>query len=56
MATNGGFVEIFVEGGTDHQICVKCQLVLRDPVLFLECGQKLCSTCYEDLKEDAKRR
>ena len=56
MATKGGYDVKFLEDVSDHLICVICQLVFRDPVLFVECGHKLCNTCYEDLKEDAKRR
>ena len=38
----------------DYLKCIICALVLRDPVMIVECGHRFCKGCYEKMKDYAK--
>merc|ERR1712168_984197 len=33
--------------------CIVCHLVLKDPVLIVDCGHRLCKHCFESLRSYA---
>lgn len=43
----------FVEDVADYLKCVVCHLVLKDPILFVACGHRLCKQCFDDMKDYA---
>jgi len=53
MDVKYGYDVNFVEDISDHLTCVICQLVLRNPVCFVDCGHRLCKSCYTDMRENA---
>ena len=34
--------------------CIVCHLVLKEPVLFVECGHRLCKSCLQSLSNYAR--
>ena len=45
----------FVTDVSDHFQCVVCHNVLKDPVLIVGCGHRLCRSCFEDIRDHATR-
>ena len=43
----------FIDKVTDHWICIICQLVLRNPVSFIDCGHRMCKSCYLKIQGEA---
>ena len=41
----------FVESISDIFKCIICHHVLREPVMFVECGHRLCTSCFQQLKQ-----
>ena len=48
-----GYDATFVEEVPELYKCKVCYLVLRDPVLIVSCGHRLCSGCFERMKKHA---
>ena len=55
MVESGGYDVRFVETVSDCFKCVICHFVLKDPVLFVECGHRLCRSCFNGIKDTATR-
>ena len=51
-----GYDATFIEDVADYLKCIICQLVLRNPVLMVECGHRLCSGCFNRMKKHAADR
>ena len=37
----------------DYLKCMVCHLVVREPVLLVECGHRFCKMCFENVKQHA---
>lgn len=48
---NGGYDANFVTEVHDLLKCAVCQFVLKNPVIILECGHRLCKECFENTKD-----
>ena len=53
---SGGYDATFVEDVADYLKCMICHLVLRNPVMLIDCGHRLCNSCYESMKKHATER
>ncbi|XP_057295412.1 TNF receptor-associated factor 3-like [Hydractinia symbiolongicarpus] len=50
---NGGYDANFVTEVHDLLKCAVCQFVLKNPVIIVECGHRLCKECFENTKDYA---
>ena len=48
--TESGFDFLFVNDVSDELICVVCHLVLKEPVQLVQCGHRLCKSCFNQIK------
>ena len=46
-----GYDVFFTSAIPNELICAVCTFALRDPVQLIECGHRLCASCFECLKE-----
>ena len=55
-ATNAcGYEEnLFTNKPPEYLRCGACSLVLKEPVVLIDCGHKYCSTCFDTLKTSAE--
>ena len=54
--TESGYDFDFVSDVSDEVICVVCHLVLKKPVQFVQCGHRLCKSCFNQIKTCADDR
>ena len=47
--SNEGYDAAFVEEPSDLYMCIICHLVLREPVMFVECSHRVCGGCFQQL-------
>ena len=50
-APDGGYDVAFIGELPDFLECPICFLVLRDPVLIVSCGHKMCLPCFQRMTE-----
>jgi hypothetical protein len=46
-----GYEVTFVSGTPDYLQCPLCHLVMREPLLIVNCGHKFCGPCFRRLRE-----
>ena len=54
--TESGYNFDFVSDFSDELICVACHLVLKELVQFVQCGHRLCKSCFNQMKTYADGR
>ena len=54
--SNIGYDVEFVDEVPDLYKCIVCHLVLRDPVMLIQCGHRFCLGCFQSLKKHAEDR
>lgn len=54
--TESGYDFDFVDDVSDELICVVCHLVLKEPVQLVQCGHRLCKSCFNQMKTYADDR
>lgn len=42
--------EIFLKTAPDRLLCPVCCMVMREPLLVVECGHHFCMSCLESVK------
>ena len=52
-AESGGYDAKFVDEPPEYFICIICHLALRQPVLFVDCGHRVCTSCFKQIKTHA---
>ena len=52
----GGYDLSFIDDVAEQFICGICQMVLKDPVLLVDCGHTFCSSCFQQIQGNAERR
>ena len=45
----------FVGEVADNLKCIVCLLVLKNPVLIVKCGHRLCKACYESVRDHSTK-
>ena len=45
----------FIGEVPDYPKCVVCHHVFKDPVMMIECGHRLCNTCFHDISDHSKQ-
>jgi len=51
----GGYDAEFVDELPDYFKCIICHLALKQPVLFVDCGHRVCASCFRQMKEFAQQ-
>jgi len=54
MAESGGYDAYFVRKPSDFFECIICHLVLRNALMFVQCGHRVCSTCFQQMRDHRK--
>ena len=54
--TECGYNFDFVSDVSDELICVVCHFVLKEPVQLVQCGHRLCKSCFNQMKTYADDR
>merc|ERR1711962_550460 len=55
MCEEYGYDATFVEKPQEIYICTVCHLVLRNPVMIMQCGHRYCGPCFERLKTHSQQ-
>ena len=50
-----GYDVNFIDNLPDYLTCVICDLALRNPVMLVNCGHRICNPCFEKMKEHAAK-
>lgn len=56
MMECGGYEANFVEEPLDYLKCVICHLALRNPLMFIDCGHRVCHICFDQMQKYATQR
>ena len=48
--TESGYDFLFVNDVSDELICVVCHLVLKELLQLVQCGHRLCKSCFHQIK------
>ena len=54
--SEGGYDCDFTSELSEDLICSVCHFVVREPVQLESCGHRTCKTCFQQLKDHAKRK
>ena len=51
---SGGFTATFVDEVADYLKCKICMMVLKDPLMIVDCGHKFCTSCFNTMKSHTR--